>query len=73
PLAFSGVHVISPRLLPLLTESTPVFSIIDSYLRLSSQGEKILAFRHDTSYWRDLGKPADMAQASLDLQEDIPH
>ncbi len=69
PLAFSGIHILSPRLLPLLTESTPVFSIIDSYLRLSSQGEKILAFRHDSSYWRDLGKPADLAQAALDLNQ----
>ncbi|MGB7283300.1 MAG: sugar phosphate nucleotidyltransferase [Candidatus Acidiferrum sp.] len=69
PLAFSGIHVISPRLLPQLTESTPVFSIIDSYLRLSSQGEKILAFRHDSSYWRDLGKPADLTQAAHDLQQ----
>ena len=68
PLAFSGIHVISPRLLPQLTETGP-FSIIDSYLRLSSQGEKILAFRHNTSYWRDLGKPADLAQAALDLQQ----
>ena len=68
PLAFSGIHVISARLLSQLTESTPVFSIIDSYLRLSSQGEKILAFRHDHSYWRDLGKPTDLAQAALDLQ-----
>jgi NDP-sugar pyrophosphorylase family protein len=67
PLAFSGIHVISPRLLPQLTETGP-FSIIDSYLRLASQGEKILAFRHDHSYWRDLGKPADLAQAALDLQ-----
>jgi mannose-1-phosphate guanylyltransferase len=66
--AFSGIHVLSPRLLPLLTESTPAFSIIDSYLRLSSQGEKVLAFRHDHSYWRDLGKPADLAQAALDLR-----
>ncbi len=71
PLAFSGIHVISPHLLPLLTESTPVFSIIDSYLRLSSPSQKILAFRHDHSYWRDLGKPADLAQASLDLQQDL--
>ena len=69
PLAFSGIHVISARLLPLLTESTPAFSIIDSYLRLSSQSQKILAFRHDTSYWRDLGKPADLAQAALDLKQ----
>jgi NDP-sugar pyrophosphorylase family protein len=71
PLAFSGIHVISPRLLPQLTETGP-FSIIDSYLRLSSQGEKILAFRHDNSYWRDLGKPADLAQAALDLQQIMP-
>ena len=35
PLAFSGIHVISPRLLLLLTETSP-FSIIDSYLRLSA-------------------------------------
>jgi mannose-1-phosphate guanylyltransferase len=67
--AFSGIHVLSPRLLPLLTETIPVFSIIDSYLRLSSQSQKILAFRHDTSYWRDLGKPADLAQAALDLPQ----
>jgi NDP-sugar pyrophosphorylase family protein len=68
PLAFSGIHVLSPRLLPMLTE-TGVFSIIDSYLRLASQGQKILAFRHDNSYWRDLGKPADLAQAAIDLQK----
>jgi mannose-1-phosphate guanylyltransferase len=68
PLAFSGIHILSPRLLPQLTESTTTFSIIDSYLRLASQSQKILAFRHDTSYWRDLGKPADLAQAAHDLQ-----
>jgi NDP-sugar pyrophosphorylase family protein len=68
PAAFSGIHILSPRLLPQLTETGP-FSIIDSYLRLSSQGQKILAFRHDNSYWRDLGKPTDLAQAALDLQQ----
>ena len=40
-LAFAGIHVISPRLLPMMTEEG-VFSIIDSYLRLAAQGEKIL-------------------------------
>jgi NDP-sugar pyrophosphorylase family protein len=65
-LAFSGIHVISPRLLPLLTEEG-IFSIIPSYLRLSAQGQKILAFRADDYYWRDLGRPSDLAQASLDL------
>jgi NDP-sugar pyrophosphorylase family protein len=71
-LAFSGIHVISPRLLPLLTEEG-VFSIIPSYLRLSAQGEKILAFRADQYYWRDLGRPADLAQAALDLQQRVLH
>lgn len=66
-LAFTGIHVLSPRILPLLTESGP-FSIIDSYLRLSSEGRKVLAFRADSFYWRDLGRPADLVQASLDLQ-----
>ena len=68
PLAFSGIHIISPRLIQLLTE-TGVFSIIDAYLRLATQGEKILAFRADEYYWRDLGRPADLSQAALDLQQ----
>lgn len=67
PLAFSGIHILSPRIFPLLTETEPVFSIIDSYLRLAAQNQKILAFRHDGSYWRDLGRPADLTQAALDL------
>jgi NDP-sugar pyrophosphorylase family protein len=70
PLAFSGIHVISPRLLPMLTEDG-AFSIIDAYLRLAAQGEKILAFRADEYYWRDLGRLADLSQASLDLHQRI--
>ncbi len=67
-LAFSGIHVISPRLLPMLTEDG-VFSIIDAYLRLAAQGEKILAFRADEYYWRDLARPSDLAQAAHDLKQ----
>jgi NDP-sugar pyrophosphorylase family protein len=70
PLAFSGVHVISPRLLPMLTEDG-VFSIITSYLRIAAKSEKIQAFRADDYYWRDLGKPADLEQASRDLEQGI--
>jgi NDP-sugar pyrophosphorylase family protein len=72
PLAFSGVHVISPRLLPLMTEDG-AFSIITSYVRLASQGEKILAFRADDYYWRDLGKPENVAQAAHDIQNKVLH
>jgi NDP-sugar pyrophosphorylase family protein len=70
PFAFSGIHVISPRLLPQLTEEG-VFSIIPSYLRLSAQSQKILAFRADQYYWRDLGRPSDLAQAALDLESGL--
>jgi len=66
-LAFSGIHIISPRLLPALTEDG-VFSIINSYLRLAGQGERVLGFRADEYYWRDLGTPQSLAQAALDLQ-----
>jgi NDP-sugar pyrophosphorylase family protein len=68
PLAFSGIHVISPRLLPMITEEG-IFSIIPSYLRLAAQGENILAFRADDYYWRDLGRPNDLLQAVQDLQQ----
>lgn len=69
-LAFSGIHVISPRLLSLMNEDG-AFSIIASYLRLAAQGEKILAFRADEYYWRDLGKPENIAQAIEDLKQNV--
>ncbi len=69
PLAFAGIHVISPRLLAMMTEQG-VFSIIAPYLRLAGQGERIIAFRADEYYWRDLGRPADLKQAEEDLTRD---
>jgi NDP-sugar pyrophosphorylase family protein len=69
-LAFSGIHIVSPRLLDVLTEDG-AFSIITSYLRLAAQGEKIQAFRSDEFYWRDLGTPDNVAQASADLRRQI--
>jgi NDP-sugar pyrophosphorylase family protein len=67
-LAFSGIHVISPRLLTMMSEEG-VFSIITSYLRLAAQGEKILAFRADEYYWHDLGRPENLMQAAQDLKQ----
>jgi len=69
-LAFSGIHVISPRLLDMMTEDSS-FSIIDSYMRLAAQGEKILAFRADKYYWRDLGRPENIAKAAQDLKNNL--
>ena len=69
-LAFSGIHVISPRLFAVMSEEG-VFSIITSYLHLAAQGEKILAFRADEYYWRDLGRPDNVMQAAQDLKQKV--
>jgi NDP-sugar pyrophosphorylase family protein len=68
-LAFSGIHVISPRMLPRMTEEG-AFSIIAAYLRLAAQGEKIIGFRADEYYWRDLGRLENVALAIEDLKKD---
>jgi len=67
-LAFSGIHVISPRFLGMIIEEG-VFSIINAYLRLAGDGEKIVGFRADEYYWRDLGKPENVKQAARDLEQ----
>ena len=69
-LAFSGIHVVSPRLLAMMNEDG-VFSIITTYLRLAAQGEKILAFRADEYYWCDLGRPENLARAAQDLKQKV--
>jgi NDP-sugar pyrophosphorylase family protein len=65
-LAFCGIHVLSPHLFASLPEEG-AFSIIPAYLRLASQAEKILAFRADEYYWRDLGRPENIAEAERDM------
>ncbi len=69
-LAFSGIHVISPRLFAMMIEEG-VFSIITSYLHLAAHGEKILAFRADEYYWRDLGRLDNVTQAAQDLKQKV--
>ncbi len=64
-LGFSGIHVISPRLLPMMRDEG-VFSIIDEYLGLASRRQKIVAFRADEYSWRDIGKPESLKQAGQD-------
>ncbi len=68
--AFSGIHVISPRIFAMMMEESP-FSIVDCYLRLAGLGEKILAFRADEYYWRDLGTPENLRQAAEDIRGGI--
>ena len=66
--AFTGIHIISPRLLRRMEEES-VFSIIDTYLGLAAQGEDIIGFCADEYYWRDLGRPHDLKEAEKDLNQ----
>jgi NDP-sugar pyrophosphorylase family protein len=67
-LAFTGIHVISPRLLTMMTEEG-VFSIIGTYLRLAGLGERIQGWRVDGFYWRDLGKIEQLRQAEEEYRQ----
>lgn len=66
PLAFCGIHVISPRLLSLM-RGQGAFSIIGAYLDLAAQGERIAPFRADAYAWRDLGTPESLADAEREV------
>jgi NDP-sugar pyrophosphorylase family protein len=65
-LAFSGIHVLSPLIFAKMEEQG-AFSIIDAYLQLASRGEKIIAFRADEYYWRDMGRPENLLEAAQDM------
>ncbi len=61
PLAFSGVHVISPAFFGYMPDEA-VFSILEPYLRAAAT-KTILAWRHDADIWIDVGKPEELARA----------
>jgi NDP-sugar pyrophosphorylase family protein len=48
-----------------------VFSIITAYLHLAALEEKILAFRTDEYYWRDLGSPENLMEATHDVKQKL--
>lgn len=61
PLAFSGIHIIQPELLDLITEKRK-FPIVDLYLRLAKT-HSIKAFIDQSEIWMDLGKPEQLIAA----------
>ena len=65
-LAFSGIHVISPRIFKLV-KIAGKFSMTDVYLKLSTF-QRINGYRHDNDFWMDLGKPENIAEAEKFLQ-----
>jgi NDP-sugar pyrophosphorylase family protein len=48
-----------------------VFSIVDAYLRLAGEGERVIAFRADEYYWRDLGTLESLCAAEDDVQRGL--
>ncbi len=61
PLAFSGIHIIEPELLDLITEEGK-FPIMDLYLRLA-KNHLIKGFADQSDLWMDLGKPEQLQAA----------
>lgn len=62
PKAFSGIHLIEPRMLPLLTQEGK-FGMVDVYLHLATQ-HTIKGFDHSGSKFVDVGKPESLAVAA---------
>ena len=61
PKAFSGVHILSPRIFDFMTQ-TGKFSIIDTYLELC-QTQAIYGFDHSGDAFLDVGKPEAITTA----------
>ncbi len=61
PKAFSGIHVISPKIFSLV-QMTGKFSIVDLYLELAKT-HIITSFEHSNSKFIDVGKPESILKA----------
>jgi NDP-sugar pyrophosphorylase family protein len=70
-LGFSGIHVVSPAIFPLI-EERGVFSILEPYLRLSGLGYRIDPFHADEYRWIDIGRPDQLREASAWLERSLP-
>ena len=62
PIAFSGIHIISPELFSLFQQKGK-FSIVQTYLEVAKEN-KIKGYLHDDDYWIDVGKKETLKQAN---------
>ncbi|MBN2010503.1 nucleotidyltransferase family protein [candidate division KSB1 bacterium] len=69
-IAFSGIHIISPKIFQHMPISG-FFSIVDVYLKLAEQGYSVGVFQMDDYYWRDLGKVETIRAAEKDFIGDL--
>ena len=61
-VAFAGIHVISPAIFERISERG-IFSILDPYLRLAGEGERIAPFAIDGARWLEIGSPERLEAA----------
>jgi NDP-sugar pyrophosphorylase family protein len=65
-LTFTGIHIISPKLLDAMP-SVGFFGIMEIYMELASHGEAIRGYQMQRGYWRDIGRVEDY----MDLHRDL--
>lgn len=67
PLAFQGIHVVSPSFVRAL-EGRGAFSILEPYLGATREGGRVLPHRVDGARWIDIGRPEHLARAEAWLR-----
>lgn len=69
PIPFTGIQLVSGRLLPYLNEFGQVFSIIDVYLAAARAGEQVQGVLFDQAHWFDVGSEEKLARCEAFLRE----
>jgi mannose-1-phosphate guanylyltransferase len=67
-LAFTGIHIISPRLLREIPPDCHA-DIISLYLKLISRGMKLGGYQAEDHYWLDIGTPSDYHRIHQDIHQ----
>jgi len=62
PKAFSGIHIINPKIFSLMRQTEIKFSMVDVYLSLCAE-HTILSFDHSATKFIDVGKPESLKLA----------
>lgn len=62
-LAFSGISVVSPQLFAMLPAADRPYPVIDEYIRLGRDGQRIGSYLHNADRWLDVGKPETLELA----------
>lgn len=64
PKAFSGLHIISTKIFPLMQQPEIKFSMVDVYLSLCAS-HSILSYNHSGSKFIDVGRPESLQKAQI--------